>query len=795
MYKFLFKTSFILSLSFIPLYAVSQESNSGIEEIVVTAEKREQNLQDVPSSITAISDTEMETANIQNMFDLQTSIPSLVVGSAGASRPFLFIRGVGSRKFDPGTEGAVGVFVDEIYNTRFTNQMMDIVDLERVEVLKGPQGTLYGRNTIGGAISLYTKKPTQETEGKIKVGFGNEGYRKFAATYSGGVSDSMVGRVTFSSKEDDGSATEKTSGKNNGGDSDALRLSLIKEMDNGSELSFTFQDTSYESEAHLAEAMLECGPTIDPNGSPNFMSVAYFRVGAAASQLAAAGINPNDCYSTGHLLPFFPAGPRAGQINAAVLPAIGADIVQNMILADMADGPRIIDNDHVGFNNIDTQLISLKYVTDLTDSLTLTGIFSTNEVENQSSLDFDATGRNSVVNYVNEESEQTSTEIRLSYTGDKFYWVGGIYLLDDDIYRSDNFTTDAQSTFGIVQMMQAMAGMTPVASDNMQTSNANVTSEAIYWQGTYAINDKLNATLGVRKSDDESDYSIDITTTSPGIPFVQVPGSWSEVLTFGSTDPKFVLDYSFNENSMAYISVSSGYKSGGFSFATWAEAESRGGFSEEELDATEIGYKFRSSDNKLVANLAFFEYDYTDQQQQIIVVTPSGSLAGKTFNAGQSEMTGWELETKYAITDNTQIDFNYYSTDTVFKSFVIPQARPPLSFTGNQMNYSPESAYNVAFTAVSDDESSVLRVAYSFKDEYYMDPSNRFVSLQDRYGVYNASYTKYLNDDWKLKLFCTNCTDVVYKTQTTTFAVPYGGGGRNYYANGKRMGLEITRSF
>jgi iron complex outermembrane receptor protein len=103
MYKFLLKTSFILSLSFIPLYAVSQEASSGIEEIVVTAEKREQNLQDVPSSITAISDAEMETANIQNMFDLQTSIPSLVVGSAGASRPFLFIRGVGSRKFDPGT--------------------------------------------------------------------------------------------------------------------------------------------------------------------------------------------------------------------------------------------------------------------------------------------------------------------------------------------------------------------------------------------------------------------------------------------------------------------------------------------------------------------------------------------------------------------------------------------------------------------------------------------------------------------------------------------------------------------
>ena len=176
-------------------------------------------------------------------------------------------------------------------------------------------------------------------------------------------------------------------------------------------------------------------------------------------------------------------------------------------------------------------------------------------------------------------------------------------------------------------------------------------------------------------------------------------------------------------------------------------------------------------------------------------MTQSGSLAGKTFNAGESEMTGFELETKYAITDNTQIDFNYYSSDTSFKSFVIPTARPPLNFTGNQMNYSPESAYNVAFTAVSDDDSSILRVAYSYKDEYFMDPSNRYISLQNSYGVANVSYTKYFTDEWKMKIFCTNCTDEIYKTQVTTFAVPYGGGGRNYYANARRIGVEITKTF
>ena len=165
MYLSLFKKTFIYSL-FVLSFGIFAQESTGIEEVVVTAEKREQNLQDVPSSITAVSDTEMERGTYQNIFDLQTSVPSLVVGSAGASRPFLFIRGVGSRKFDPGTEGAVGVFVDEIYNTRFTNS--NGYRWLRGLSFKGPQNTLW-KNTIGGAIALYTKKPTQETEGKIKM--------------------------------------------------------------------------------------------------------------------------------------------------------------------------------------------------------------------------------------------------------------------------------------------------------------------------------------------------------------------------------------------------------------------------------------------------------------------------------------------------------------------------------------------------------------------------------------------------------------------------------------------------
>jgi iron complex outermembrane receptor protein len=337
-----------------------------------------------------------------------------------------------------------------------------------------------------------------------------------------------------------------------------------------------------------------------------------------------------------------------------------------------------------------------------------------------------------------------------------------------------------------------MNGIPPVASNNSQTSYADVTSQALYWQGTIELNDKLNATFGVRKSDDESDYRIVMETTSPGVPFVQVPDDWTEVLEFGSTDPKFVLDYTFNENSMGYVSVSSGYKSGGFSFASWARADSLGGFDEEDLKSTEIGFKYKSSDNRLLINTAYYQYDYTNQQQQIIVVNSSGALAGQTFNAGSSDMTGFELETKYAVTDNVQLDFSYYGAETEFKSFEITDTLPPLSFTGNKMNYSPESSYNIGLTVFSDDDSSVFTMSYSHKDSYFMDPSNRFVSEQPSYGLLNMSYIKDFSDNLQMKLFCTNCTDQLYITQVTTFAVQFGGGGRNYYANGQRVGLEMT---
>ena len=133
-----------------------------LEEVIVTAEKREQNLQDVPASISAFSAAQIEQAGWDDISQLETSVPSVSVGGDGDSRPFIFIRGVGSRKFDMGSEGSVGVFVDEVYNARFSSSLSGIVDIQRIEVLKGPQGTLYGRNTIAVSYTHLTLPTNRE---------------------------------------------------------------------------------------------------------------------------------------------------------------------------------------------------------------------------------------------------------------------------------------------------------------------------------------------------------------------------------------------------------------------------------------------------------------------------------------------------------------------------------------------------------------------------------------------------------------------------------------------------------
>ena len=725
-----------------------------LEEVIVKAEKREQNLQDIPASISAFSAAQIELAGWDDISQLETSVPSVSVGGDGDSRPFIFIRGVGSRKFDIGSEGSVGVFVDEIYNARFSSSLSGIVDIERIEVLKGPQGTLYGRNTIGGAVSLYTVKATEEFEARIKVAAGNEGYWRVGGYVSGAISDNWVGRLSASKRSDDGNMTEVLSGKNDGQDADAVRVNLIGQLTDRTSLEFTAQKTRLDQEARLAQANGEIGPL--------------------------------GLYQLGHAVPL-PVLPPP--IIGSILSEIRAGTVAN-ILREAALDPRNVKMDRPGFSELESDLVSLK-IEHESDNFLFTSITSRTSDEIHEQTDFESTTRDAIWTDVRQDSKQLSQEFRLTsvdggmFTLDnRLTWVVGLYYFNDEGYRKDDYSVGVQGNIP-PQYYRAVPGL--AYSQARQDVTLDNTSIALYGQATYALTDRLNLTLGIRRSDDEKDFTTQMITNTPGYPFVAAPFTLPQTLKFDSTDPKVSLDYAITDNSMAYITYSSGYKSGGVTFATWAEAGNVGGFEEEHLDSLEIGYKARLMNNRMQLNLAAYQYDYTDQQVQSIVVV-NGAPQGLTDNAAESDMKGVELEMSYLLTDALKVDVNYFYQDAVFENYA--------DKTGNPMQFAPENAYTVALSYAPDLGNNLrMRAEYSYKDEFQFDAGNRDISLEPEHDVVNLTASMDLGDSVSLRLFCNNCSDELIRTQVTTFATSQGGGGRSIYGPGRRYGAEMTYNF
>lgn len=725
-----------------------------LEEVIVKAEKREQNLQDIPASISAFSAAQIELAGWDDISQLETSVPSVSVGGDGDSRPFIFIRGVGSRKFDIGSEGSVGVFVDEIYNARFSSSLSGIVDIERIEVLKGPQGTLYGRNTIGGAVSLYTVKASEEFEARIKVAAGNEGYWRVGGYVSGAISDNWVGRLSASKRSDDGNMTEVLSGKNDGQDADAVRVNLIGQLTDRTSVELTAQTTRLDQEARLAQANGEIGPL--------------------------------GLYQLGHAVPL-PVLPPP--IIGSILSEIRAGTVAN-ILREAALDPRNVKMDRPGFSELESDLVSLK-IEHESDNFLFTSISSRTSDEIHEQTDFESTTRDAIWTDVRQDSKQLSQEFRLTsvdggmFTLDnRLTWVVGLYYFNDEGYRKDDYSVGVQGNIP-PQYYRAVPGL--AYSQARQDVTLDNTSIALYGQATYALTDRLNLTLGIRRSDDEKDFTTQMITNTPGYPFVAAPFTLPQTLKFDSTDPKVSLDYAITDNSMAYITYSSGYKSGGVTFATWAEAGNVGGFEEEHLDSLEIGYKARLMNNRMQLNLAAYQYDYTDQQVQSIVVV-NGAPQGLTDNAAESDMTGVELEMSYLLTDALKVDVNYFYQDAVFEDYA--------DKTGNPMQFAPENAYTVALSYAPDLGNNLqMRAEYSYKDEFQFDAGNRDISLEPEHDVVNLTASMDLGDSVSLRLFCNNCSDELIRTQVTTFATSQGGGGRSIYGPGRRYGAEMTYNF
>ena len=526
MTKSFLKFTAVLALFFT---SVVSQAQVALEEMVVTSQKREQNLLDVPSALQAFSGDMLEGAGLRDTDDLTTMIPDMMMSGEDSGRANIWLRGIGSTKFDIGSEGSNAFFVDEIYMSRGQSILSGLVDIERIEVLKGPQGTLYGRNALGGAISVFYKKPTSEFEQKIRVTAGDTGQEQFSYMISGELAPDLFGRLILGYQDKEGVHSDLTFGGDTGTSNENVRFSLFGEGDNY-EWSLTADNAVSKDHAAVSEAII-CK-----------------RDSTACTQAQKNLIQP-DLKATASGLDIFVtdfATSSAYALSGGDAAAL-AQIASDRYSANLSEDT---------FINREDSLLTGKFKS-FRDDFDFTVLASTNQHSGEELKDFDSTKAKSFVQGSEQKTNQSSIELRWnSKAEDEIQWVAGIYSFLDYGDRSDIFRTGPDSVFNQAAVaatalidvglydqnnLSALANVatyTPTASKTALVSTYNVAtgstletygtaqldlsidnkSSAAFGQVTIPMAERWNITLGARYTYDKKGMRYETKSNSVGVP-------------------------------------------------------------------------------------------------------------------------------------------------------------------------------------------------------------------------------------------------------------------------------------
>lgn len=565
-------------------HAAKDMESSVIEEVIVSAQRRAQSLQEVPVAVTAIDAESMELKQVTNVLDLQYQIPNISIatntGTANGAR--IFLRGVGEDESRPSADPAVGIYVDGVYVGRQVGALFDLVDLEQIEVLRGPQGTLYGRNSNGGAVKLISKKPGSENELNVKVTVGNEARLDGKITGNLALSEATAIRATLMQKTRDGFHKLNPNGDFAGMgkevgevDTQALRLAIRHDFEKEWTANLAFDYTKDDS---------------DP----------------VPDSAAPGNDRDND---------LFTIEPLPGVTCSAATPA--PFLPMGCFLAYESE----VESSGIMLN-----------VTGSIGEYTLSFLSGYREMKDE------LASRVSFVYMQETDQDQFSQEVTLTsnYSG-PFNFVSGLYYFKEDVRLDTVFIFPF--TLGV-----------------------ETDTWAAFFQSTYDLTDSLTLTAGVRYTAETKD--LDATALSSG-------AGRKESQDFNNVTYNLVLQNQFNENLMGYVSVATGFKSGGWSPDCFnAAAACFLPVDEEELISFEVGIRSDLLDDRLRLNATYFYNQYDDLQ---IASTVPG-FGFTRFNVNESEISGLELEVIFRATNNLTINANLGTLDAEYTDINLSQA-------------------------------------------------------------------------------------------------------------------------
>ena len=749
-------------LYFLPIFLLSFDAltqNNTIEEVIVSAEKRSESLQDVSQAVSALSEFDLETKNIESFVDLSAIVPGVTVAKNEGYKTVISIRGVGNETNQNAIAApSVAFHIDGVFIASPFSLLTDFMDIERVEVLRGPQGTLFGQNSTGGAVNVISKKPTtDEYYGKADITLGDYNLGKFRTSVNIPINERVATRFALSTTEREGFSKNVVTGQDlDDANNISIRSDWLIELSDTSSLRIFGQyfdsdrngaamrgiDDQTSGMRNLAQDTIsnqELSSSVFAAIYENDLGYANLKIVASSQEDDISVTRDNDRHNYGDLV--------------LSIPGLGSGATYQR--AEFRPETSLVDT-----TTLEINLVSNEPILDGKMDWTFGAFYMNHEIENhiRGYRDDDLDG---VIKY---DCNESFADPNYCYQHD--YGIPG---------RFDIFGPNADVDF---------------ITDAFPSRE----SYSVYLQTTYSLADNSRLVSGLRYSEDT--FKTDVAN------FFNAGDQFKEEGTIDKITGKAVYELDLNESSMTYVSYTKGYKPGGTNLTFGFEDDNAPAmvfptFKSEEVSSLELGLKTDLLDGRARANIAVFSYDYENLQFQ---ATDPDPYRGGVANIPESEMSGIEIELDALLTDNLTLDLNLSRLDTEVTSnyevldnvdaypyfFGEEDIRYGLreNVKGNKLAKSPESSLdlNLIYETGLPSGNELTAIFQIVKRGSFMQrvSNNPIVDAIDSYTVYNFSLGIDYPDSYpvsKVDFILLNATDNtgVNSSMTDVFGVAATG--------------------
>ncbi len=735
-----------------PEVALSQVQ---LEEVVVTAQKRNQSLQDVGITMSAFTRSDLSELNVGDTQEIAANIANVQVNYGFGQNAFN-IRGMGINEFSANLDSPVAVHLDEVYMSKNFMTSLILFDIERVEALKGPQGTLFGRNTTGGSINFYTRRPTEELEAGVTVGYGNYKTFKGEAYVSGSIGDGVAARLS----------------------------GMVEDQSDGYYQNSTLNTDEGRAKKYALRGQLQwTGDTTNILGS--------FHYGKDNSELApyeGIGIFTPESFAAG--APEFCAAYLDGSVTGST-----ANCIRGTDGSNPGDDDPYTSQGNIIHKANNTSIGGVVRIEHDFENMALTSITAVEYFERDQVESSDGTPGGIInVNWY-QKITQYSQELRLTSSGDGMWnYIVGAYYEHDDYTNAD--------------YLSVAGGLAPGFFTSFEQ---DVDAIAVFFHNDIAVSDNISIIAGARYTWEkttidggtfigtgfESDGPIDRPDT------ILFASAISDDIDSGNSrkdeDVSFKLGIEWHpemsgntfDDMLVYASVSTGFRSGGFNAAFAGSQDAFTTLDPENIIAYETGFKSTLAGNTMQINGAVFRYDFRDGHINVDSETAPVPI---TINAANIETWGAEFDIHWLPAEGFDIKAGLGWLDSEIKSDI---SSGGTSLKGFSPVNAPEWSFNSQVRyefSVSDDFMMSVAGNVSWRDEQYLESVNAPSNLEDSYWLVGARATLFSEDDsWSVAVWGKNLTNTEYRSYVND--LPGFGWLLNIYGPPRTYGVTASFNF